>query len=352
MTDGQRVRVFVDRNSVAMGDDVRSHREVWEFPASATLDDLLLAISQQLLPSVSGPAGWCIYRVGDEPSRRTALGMIYSRDDLRQERRIGQVASRGRNRVEDFAHDGRLFVQATYLTGNAGLLRTVSEVSAGASSTGAQPTVLESQARDDALIDWRLADQNKRLATEARGTRRAWVREHLRTIAELPSAQAFVANNFHIMTRLLCPASMRIAGELLGLPHEVRTGAEAVMATGDASSATLAMVLAAFEWGFEKQLTWHQADAEDCAVYMDFLGRAGYQLSEIEQVIAGRRRYEELTDRQKRVRMLRNSEYHLGRNHGFKLMSHEQYLAALAPVSAELERLGEKPEPPWQCCPS
>jgi hypothetical protein len=110
------------------------------------------------------------------------------------------------------------------------------------------------------------------------------------------------------------------------------------------------MVLAAFEWGFEKQLTWHQADAGDCAVYMDFLARAGYELSEIEQVIAGRSRYEQLTDRQNRVRILPNSEYHLGRNHGFKLMSHEQYLAALGPGVGRMERLGEKPEPPRQCC--
>lgn len=143
---------------------------------------------------------------------------------------------------------------------------------------------------------------------------------------------------------------MRIAGELLGLPHEVRSGDEAVMATGDARSAMLAMVLAAFEWGIEEKMMWHHAKTKYCGVYLHSLADNGYRLSAIEEVIAGRTTHEELTDRQKRIRDLRNSEYHLSRNHGVGLMNHDQYLSALAPVPAELARLGETPELPRHCC--
>lgn len=349
MANGQRVRVYIDRDSVAMADDVASHREIWDFAASATIDDLLLAISRQLLPGVWGPAGWSIYREPDDPSRRMILGTIYSRDDLRQDRLIGRMESRGHNRLADLALAGELAVQATYLTGNAARLRATSEVSAGPSCTGVQPTVLQSQAREDALVDWRLADENKRRAAEVRGTRRAWIREQLPSIAVLPSAQLFTANNFHYMYDLSCPASMRIVGELIGRPEAPRTGAEVVSVTGNAASATMAMVLAAFEWGIEEKMTW-QAKSDACRVYFEFLEGSGYQMSEIEYVIAGRVTHKELTDRQKRIRELRNSEYHLSRNHGVGLMNHDQYLSALAPVSTELAQLGETPDPPRPCC--
>lgn len=63
------VKVTVDRASVAMGDDVDSHREFWVYPASATIDDLLVEISSHYVPGIAGPAGWCVYLDNDDRSR-------------------------------------------------------------------------------------------------------------------------------------------------------------------------------------------------------------------------------------------------------------------------------------------
>lgn len=38
----ESVRLAVDRDSVAMGDDTESHVQFWAMPAAATLDDLLV----------------------------------------------------------------------------------------------------------------------------------------------------------------------------------------------------------------------------------------------------------------------------------------------------------------------
>ncbi len=121
-----------------MGDDVESHREFWDLPAVATVDDLLVAISKSVLPSVGGPAGWCIYSDIRDLSRRRVLGLIYTRDDLKQERRICRCASGGET-LGRLALESELAVDAVYLSGDAAQPLTITEVIAGRSFTGAQP---------------------------------------------------------------------------------------------------------------------------------------------------------------------------------------------------------------------
>jgi hypothetical protein len=333
-----------------MGDDVDSHMEFWEFSTTATVDDLLVAISKRLLPSVAGPAGWCIYRDIRDLSRRRVLGLIYTRDDLKEEDRICRYA-RGGETLGSLSLNSELAIDAAYLSGDAARAVSLSEVMAGGSFTGAEPTVVGLQAREHALVDWRMVNENRRLARAVRDTRRMWVRDHLLFSPTPPTGvESFIAENFHFLTTLLCPASMRIAGELLGLSDELRSGTEALHRTGSATTATLAMVLAAFEWGIEKEETWRFSEREYCRVYLEFLARCGYRLSEIEQVMAGPSSAEQLTAQQARIRELRNAEYHLGRNHEHGLMNHHQYLAMLAPVIDELSRLGEQPAPRRICC--
>lgn len=112
------VKVTVDRDSVAMGDDVDSHREFWVYPASATIDDLLVEISSHFLPGVAGPAGWYVY-VGTRHERQHwEIGLIYTRDDLRQRDHICRL-SPGERTLGDLARwtgSSELDVYASYLT--------------------------------------------------------------------------------------------------------------------------------------------------------------------------------------------------------------------------------------------
>jgi hypothetical protein len=90
------VKVTLDRSTVAMGDDVESHRVFWIFPASATVDDLLVEISTHYLPGVAGPVGWCVDVNTADQIRRLELGVIYTRDDLKQEGHL-QIGHRHNN---------------------------------------------------------------------------------------------------------------------------------------------------------------------------------------------------------------------------------------------------------------
>ncbi|MCX2713629.1 hypothetical protein [Mycolicibacterium sp. J2] len=132
------VRVLVDRSSVALGDDVESHAQSWEMPSAATVDDLLIAVSTWVLPSVAGPAGWCLYRETTDPSRRLVLGLIYTRDDLGIEDLLCRCLP-GQQRLGDLANAGSLDVFAQYFTRDQARPVTVSEVRAGASFTGVIP---------------------------------------------------------------------------------------------------------------------------------------------------------------------------------------------------------------------
>lgn len=154
----------------------------------------------------------------------------------------------------------------------------------------------------------------------------------------------FVAENLHYLTDLMCPASMRIAGGLLGLDRELSTGTEAVQLAGSPLGATLTMVIAALEWGLER--TRQPGDNEFARRYFGFLAECGYRPTPVERILAAGPDPRDLSAEQARVRQLRNAEYDLGQNHGYTLMTHAEYLAALGPVAAELAKLGEIPNRP------
>lgn len=53
--------IKVDRDSVAMGDDVQSHAETWEMPDDATLGEVIIrAVDEFYLASVAGRVAWTL----------------------------------------------------------------------------------------------------------------------------------------------------------------------------------------------------------------------------------------------------------------------------------------------------
>lgn len=71
--DPATITVAVDRDSVAMGDDVVSHREEWTLPAAATAVDVLLAVFERhFLARVAGPVGW-VMELGERTWVRRTL---------------------------------------------------------------------------------------------------------------------------------------------------------------------------------------------------------------------------------------------------------------------------------------
>jgi hypothetical protein len=52
------LRLIVDRDSVAAGDDTESHLKELQWPDDSTLGDLLAWILDGFLASVAGPVGW------------------------------------------------------------------------------------------------------------------------------------------------------------------------------------------------------------------------------------------------------------------------------------------------------
>ncbi|MCH9729327.1 MAG: hypothetical protein K0U84_06580 [Actinomycetia bacterium] len=84
----EMVSVIIDRDSVAMGDDVDSHREFWRFPADATIDDLLVGITNSYVPGIAGLACWVVdVNTDDQPHSslhpqvsacRRDIGVIYT----------------------------------------------------------------------------------------------------------------------------------------------------------------------------------------------------------------------------------------------------------------------------------
>jgi hypothetical protein len=133
------LRLSVDRSSVAMADDVNSHHRFWGMHPTSTIDDLLIAISEQLLPSVIGPAGWRVYRDFDDPARRLVVGLIYTRDDLQIADLICRCTEGGQQLRELARPDGSLHVYAHYMTRDQARPVTMPEVQAGPGCTGAKP---------------------------------------------------------------------------------------------------------------------------------------------------------------------------------------------------------------------
>jgi hypothetical protein len=89
------IRVSVNRESVHAGDDTDSHREIWDFPLDASLDDLLVNLCSQYLASVAGDIMWVVYLGGggilgpqrvlaviyvDYPSRLVRFTRVWSGD--------------------------------------------------------------------------------------------------------------------------------------------------------------------------------------------------------------------------------------------------------------------------------
>jgi len=349
------VQVTLDRSSVAMGDDVESHRVFWIFPASATVDDLLVEISTHYLPGVAGPAGWCVDVNTDDHIRRLELGVIYTRDDLRQEDHICRLVT-GTTTLGDLARRAKLpdlDVYARYLTWDMGRPLTLSEVTAGPTYTGAQPNKLESEAAAQANTDWVLINELDRRAASVTAARRDWIRTNVVSVATPPpGTDIFIARNFHFLTDLHCPASMDVAAQLLGTDDAKYEDLQAIVDIDDHPAVvTLAMVLAAFEWNTARR-SWRTGGRPYCKPYFEFLASCGYRLSPIEQVVAGHISVEQLrfsvddTARLDRIRQLRDQQYQLRTNRYYtKTLSEEQYQAAIGPVHAELSALGELPGP-------
>ena len=349
------VKVTLDRASVAMGDDVDSHRVFWIFSTSATIDDLLVEISSQYLPGVAGPVGWCVDVNTDDQIRRLDIGVIYTRDDLRQEDHICRLVT-GTTTLGDLARRAKvpdLDVYARYMTWDMGRPLALSEVTAGPTYTGAAPTKLESEAAAQAKTDWVLVNELDRRAAALTTERRDWIRTNVVSAATPPpGSEFFIARNFHFLTDLHCPASMHVAAQLLTTDAAKYQDLEALVDIDDRPAmVTLAMVIAAFEWNTARR-SWRAGGRPYCKPYFEFLASCGYRLSPIEQVMAGHISVEQLTlspedtARLERIRRLRDQQYQLRVNRYYrKVLSEEQYRAAIGSVHAELAALGELPGP-------
>ncbi|OBI24176.1 hypothetical protein A5709_07100 [Mycobacterium sp. E1386] len=349
------VKVTLDRASVAMGDDVESHRVFWVFPDSATVDDLLVAVSRYV-PGVAGPAGWMVdVNTGDRVRRRD-LGIIYTRDDLRQEDQICRLTA-GNTTLGDLARWAKvpdLDVYARYLTWDMGRPLALSEVTAAATYTGAQPTKLQSEAEAQANTDWVLTRELDRRAAEVAAMRRDWIRANIIAgSTPPPGTDIFIARNFHYLADLHCPASMDVAAQLLLGTDEAQYENLSAAIDIDARPAmvTLAMVLAAFEW-HTAYGSWQAGGRPYLKPYFEYLAGCGYRLSPIEQVMAGQITAEQLKFSQgdiarlNRIRQLRDLQYQLRTNRYYaKTLTEEQYRAAITSVHAELSALGELPGP-------
>jgi hypothetical protein len=353
MTD--TVKVTLNRDSVAMGDDVDSHRVFWIFPASATIDDLLIEISRHYLPGVAGPAGWCVDVNTDDQICRLDFGVIYTRDDLKQDAHICRLVT-GTTTLGDLTRRAKvpdLDVYARYMTWDMKRPLTLSEVITGPTYTGAQPTKLESEAAQQANTDWVLVNELDRRAAAVTSARRDWIRANVVSSATPPpGTDIFIARNFHFLTDLHCPASIKVAAQLLGSDEPHYENLWAIDNIDDRPAvATLAMVIAAFEWNTARH-SWRAGERPYCKPYFEFLASCGYRLSPVEQVMAGHISVEQLKfsaediARLDRIRQLRDQQYQLRMNRYYrKVLSEEQYQASIGSVHAELAALGELPGP-------
>ncbi|GAA4536065.1 hypothetical protein [Mycobacterium paraffinicum] len=353
MTD--TVKVTLDRDSVAMGDDTESHRVFWVYPESATVDDLLVEITRYV-PGVAGPAGWVADVNTKDAVCRRDLGTIYTRDDLKQEPHICRLVP-GETTLGNLAKWSNvpdLDVYVRYLTRDMARPLARSEVTGGPTYTGAQPTKLQSEAAAAANTDWVLVRELDRRAAAVTTARRDWIRTNIVSgSTPPPGSDIFIARNFHYLADLHCRASMHLAAQLLLGTDEARY--ENLGATNDIDArpaiVTLAMVLAAFEWNTDRH-SWQAGGRPYCRPYFDYLAGCGYRLAPIEQVVAGQITAEQLKfspgeiARLDRIRRLRDLQYQLRMNRYYnKTLNEEQYRAAITSVHAELSDLGELPGP-------
>ncbi|MGJ0121022.1 hypothetical protein ACQ7HM_17610 [Williamsia sp. MIQD14] len=290
------VIVHIDRASVAMGDDVRTHEEVWTYRSSATLDDLLVDIATSYVPPISGDAGWTVHANAHDDARRRHLGMIYRPvhgDD---------IACRVRDHdtlLATMAATTGLDVYVTYLTWELKRPATIEELHAARSSRSG--TIRRTRVADSDAEHrrWRTVRSLRQLDADLIPWRRAWIRDAVRDTPRLPDVDEFVAAHLDLLHDRLCPASMALAADLFEVTtaesrYQAR-GADLIAALGDPRAATLAMVLTAFEWTMT-QKSWEDEVDAGVVAYLGRLERWGYRLSPVEQAYAGRRSASDVID--------------------------------------------------------
>ncbi|MGU3294784.1 hypothetical protein [Williamsia sp. M5A3_1d] len=296
MNADRAVRVHVDRASVAMGDDVSTHEEVWTYRSSATVDDLLIDIATSYVPPISGDAGWTVHANAHDQVRGRHLGMIYrpvDGDDI-----VCRVLSSG-TLLSAIAAATGLDVYVGYLTWD--LARPASiDAMHGARSQHSTPLRRTRLADSDAERDrWRTIRSLRQLDIDLMPWRRAWMRDAVLDTPRLPGVDDFVAAHLELLHDRLCPASMALAVDLFGVTttgskYRAR-GADLVTALGNPRAATLAMVLTALEWSMT-QKSWEDAVDPGVVAYLSQLERWGYRLSPVEQAYAGRRSADDVID--------------------------------------------------------
>ncbi len=275
-----------------MGDDVVVHSEVWQLPGSTSIAELLTIMAKQFLPRVAGFAGWRIYQDVGERGPGWPLGLIYTRDHLREDRFVCLEGVYPRT-VADLARRApALVVQASYLTGQAARPVWLSELEAWPSHTDVEP-IRTTVDDGNTGQDWRTLSLLNSLAAEREGPRRTWIRKHI-FAGELAAAELFAARNIGALADDLCPASMALAArDLLGAEDEH----EEVFGALTPDQAGLGVVAAAFgacEFGLSRGLR-RRPPPLHCATYLEYLARQGYSLAPIEKYMAGHIDFDQLS---------------------------------------------------------
>ncbi|GAA2071430.1 hypothetical protein GCM10009722_40620 [Williamsia deligens] len=278
----------MDRESVAMGDDVESHEEFWDYPPGATIDDLLTDVASSFVASVAGDVGWAVRLMNGRMTSTETLGLIYCTH-------VGGATT--------ICTPSRVAVPLSTLASPIGIDVYVAYL------PGARPHALadmnRSRSRDSRRLDrrltrhgapdvptWRQLSDLRAADRAGAQRRREWLRHRLVPGGpRLPGAEEFVANAMHLLYRSLCPASLALTAEVFAIPHgghaTTLAGWEVVhFFGGDASTAALAMVLCAFEWRLTN-ISWEHGQNESAAAYLRQLAWWGHPLSAPEEVLAG-----------------------------------------------------------------
>ncbi|KQR98438.1 hypothetical protein ASG12_08285 [Williamsia sp. Leaf354] len=294
--------VHIDRASVAMGDDVSTHEEVWTYRSSATLDDLLVDIATSYVPPISGDAGWTVHANAHHDARRRHLGMIYCPVD------DADIACRVRGPdtlLSAIAATTGLDIYVGYLTWD---LARPASIDAMRAARSRHSTPLHRTRLADADAEhrqWQTVRSLRRLDADLIPWRRAWIRDAVLDTPRLPGVDEFVAAHLDLLYNRLSPASVALAVDLFGAPtteSKYRAhGTDLIAALGDPRAATLAMVLTAFEWTMT-QKSWEDTADQGVVAYLGQLERWGYRLSPVEQAYAGRRSADDVIDEARRHR--------------------------------------------------
>ncbi|MGZ8179435.1 hypothetical protein ACXVUM_16025 [Williamsia sp. SKLECPSW1] len=282
-----KITVRVDRGSVAMGDDVESHEEFWDYAGSATVDDLLIDVATGFVASVAGDVGWAVCLTNGRKKSTETLGLIYCTH-------VGGATT--------VCRPSRVAVPLSTLASPIGIDVYVAYL------PGARPHALSdmrrSRSRDSRRLGrrltrdgapdvptWRQVSDLRTADRAGAQRRREWLRRHLVPGGpRLPGAEDFVANAMHLLYDSLCPASLALTVDVFGIPHQGHAtelpGWQVTQFFGDAPTAALAMTLCAFEWRLTN-LSWEHGHNELSAAYLRQLAWWGHPLSAPEEVLAG-----------------------------------------------------------------